>query len=372
MSSRFTILLRHLLNECSISVNFNTLLEAVLTEGVSLQDWETNARWGADENGKNAGPQEVTLEANDFVNMASPGVSISRSGYLFLPSGFAMSRSDGSKILKHISASIRMNGKVTFGTYPGYGVETDSFQAAYPALMFKHFTHEEKVAAEDQVGRGRIIFSMDGQPLSELLTMSAPREVADAPDESRSILDIFLNPGGRPKPEGGEIPEWLHELLGAVDQATKAGSVTQSLAKARGFEYNLVLTSPESDSVLVLSRDMARAAYIFKKQMYMEKGGEGPQPSDWDAVVNNKMKEFTLAYKRRPRGTKGENIPAPNLSDAPQPKLALRYWMAATENKWSVQQGYALRRDFNSNNIVQLMANGINYTAGIALADRVS
>ncbi|MEM3000591.1 MAG: hypothetical protein QXU32_00820 [Nitrososphaerales archaeon] len=359
--ARYVTLLQRLIEAVGLEATFNALLEAVF-HGLSLHDWETNPRWGTDETGKHVGASKFVLAASDFVATSAPGHSISKSDYLFLPTGLVISNSDGVRLLKHIAYLIKNDGKVVFDVYPGFGLETDIHKGAMPAIIYKHMTHEEQQLVDDQVGRGKIIFAMNGEPLSYWLGIDPPKTISDGD----TPLDVFVANATK----SDESREWLSDFIKIVEKATDDGKVTQNVSKVRGFEYNLVLSSKGGDSVLVISHNIAKAAYIFKKQMWIE-SDQGPVSSDWDVVVDTKMREFIARYRRRPRGTKGEDIPAPNLTDAVQPRLALRYWMEETERRWGVQQGFALRRDYHLKNIADLIDSGINYSTAEMLADRI-
>jgi hypothetical protein len=355
--------IKSVLHESGEEPSFDILLEAVLVEGY-VKDWDTSDKWAVDENGKHIGSRDVTIDSNNFENVSSPGASISRNGYIFLPVPFAIGDNDGKRILRHIAGIVKDKGSVTVSVYPGYGVESESGSGTYPAKMYKQLPAETKTTIGDQIGNGMIIHAIDGEPITNWLDIPPPIDV----DETRlSPLDVFLGRTGRTM----DVPKWLEELVQAIDIATRDGKVKADLArKVRGFESSLVLSTPNGDAVLVIAKEAQNAAYVFKKRMWIESDeGTKPVDSDWDVIVSKKMKDFIARFKRRPRGTKKEDIPAPQLEAKRQPRLALRDWMHKTEKEWGIEQGYVLRRDFNKAHIIDLMNNGISYMSGLALAD---
>lgn len=335
--------IRNVLTECNKNTSFNTLLEAVLTESyIKLSDFETNPSWRVDHTGAPTDPKQVTLTPSDFVNITTPGASISRSGYIFLPMKFAMTPMDGAVVMSHLN-SLLQKGDVTITGYPGFGIEEGEWQGAYAARFYKTFAHEPKLMVEDQLGRGLVVAAINGEPLSRWVVKPAPIAVGE-------------------KPWGpGEIPDWLGDLAVVVDEAIRDKKVNAERSRIEGFEGDLVLSTPQGDSILLISKDPAKAAYILRKKI---------AGTDWDSWVTAKMKELYSKFRRKPAGSKKEDLPAPNLKDKRRPKLSLRDILT------EVDGGYALRRAIGHgqdqhmrDELKRLVDNGINYADGRALAD---
>jgi hypothetical protein len=336
--------IRSILTEWYKKDSFYVLLEAVLTESyIKLNDFETSPNFRVDHTGIHTEPKQVSLAATDFVSLINPGSSISRSGYLFLPMKFAMSPIDGATVIAHISALVR-SGEVTVTGYPGFGIDDGEWQGAYPARFYKTFGFEAKQQVEDQLGTGLVIAAINGEPLSRWLTRPAHITATNG-----SIW-------GK-----GEVPEWLEDVAVVVDEAVRNGKVNAERSRIEGFEGDLVLSSSQGDSILLISKDPAKAAYILRKKI---------AGTDWDVWITTKMKELYSKYRRKPIGTKKENALAPNLDTKRRPKLSLRDILI------EVDGGYALRRaiGFRQNQqmrdeLKKLINNGVNYADGRALAD---
>lgn len=338
--------LRSILTEWHKKESFNVLLEAVLTESyIKLNDFENNPNFKVDHTGALTEPKQVQLTPTDFVNLANPGSSISRSGYYFLPMKFAMSTIDGAAIIAHINALLQQGQAVTLTGTPGFGIDEGEWQGAYPARFYKTFGFEAKQMVEDQLGRGLVITAINGEPLSRWLARPAPI----APTSGGSIW-------GK-----GEIPEWLEDVAVIVDDAVRNGKVNAERSRIEGFEGDLVLSTPQGDSVLVISKDPAKAAYVLRKKI---------DGTDWDVWITAKMKELYAKYRRKPAGTKKENIPAPNLNDKRRPKLSLRDLLTGVDGGYALRRAIGFKQDQHMRDeLKKLIGSGINYADGRALAD---
>jgi len=335
--------LRSILTEWHKQDSFNVLLEAVLTESyIKLNDFETSPNFRVDHTGTPTEPKQVPLTAADFVNLNSPGSSISRSGYLFLPMKFAMSPMDGAAIVSHLAALLQ-NGDVTITGFPGFGIDEGEWQGAYPARFYKTFGFEAKQMVEDQLGKGLIIAAINGEPLSRWLSKPAP-------------IEAGAGVWGK-----GEIPDWLGDLAVIVDEALRNNKVNAERSRIEGFEGDLVLSSHQGDSILLISKDPAKAAYILRKKI---------AGTDWDVWITAKMKELYSKYRRKTAGTKKEDLPAPKLDDKRRPKLSLRDLLAEVDGGYALRRAIGFKQDQRMREeLKKLIDNGVNYADGQALAD---
>jgi hypothetical protein len=343
--------IKRILAELHNKESFITLLEAVLSEGiVRLHDWETDPKFKYDHEGNPAEYKEATITAEDFVNNARPGQSISKSQYIFTPVDFALTPGDGAKMVAHIAALIKQNGSVTVTTLPGFGIEEDR---AYAARWYKTFTHEAKTLVQSQLGQGLVLTAINGESLSRWLVKPSPFDTSDPETVSKHW-------------KGGKVPDWLADLASEIDEAVQAGRVNvERITKIEGFNGDLALSTPKGDAVLLVSKDPSRAAYIVRKKI---------DNTDWDMWMYNKMKELYQTYRRKPAGTKKEDLPNLNLKDKRQPKLSARDELS------KLGAGYALRRAIGhkspqgSNQQMReemklLINNGVNFEEGRHLAD---
>lgn len=361
--------------------DFDLLLEAVIGEArqwADLKDWASNSnKWGVDENGRHTGSRDFTLDSSDLARTAVGGASISKGQYVFLPMTFAMTPDQGEEVFKHMIHDIKAKGSVRVSTWPGYGVEGEG---AYPAAVVAKLPAEARSMMQDQVGQGGIIYAVDGVPLADYLVKSIALP-GEAGDDEWKRFKRWVNPEGAEDagPRGGRadyIPQWLMKLSGEIEAAIKTGKVKAEIARIKGFEGELILSTLNGDAVMVVSKLYARAAYIFRKKMDINGA-----TTDYDVAISAKMNEFTKEFQRKPRGEKMrtdltiDDIAAmkqkargalERSSDQPAkrpPRFALRDWIAETDN------GYVLRRDVRAEDIRRLMENGLSFEAGRALAE---
>jgi hypothetical protein len=361
--------------------DFDLLLEAVIDEArqwADLKDWESNSsKWGVDENGRHAGSRDFTLDSSDLARTAVGGSSISKGQYVFLPMTFAMSPGEGEEAFKRMMYDIKAKGSVRVSTWPGYGVEGEG---AYPAAVVAKLPAEARSMMQDQIGQGGIIYAVDGVPLSDYLvkSMALPGEEGD---DEWSRFKKWVNPGGAEDagPRGGKsdyIPPWLMKLSGEIEAAIKTGKVKAEIARIKGFEGELILSTLSGDAAMVVSKLYARAAYIFRKKMDINGAS-----TDYDVAVSAKMSEFTKEFQRKPRGEKMRtDLTIDDImvmkqrakgalersADQPAkrpPRFMLRDWIAETDN------GYVLRRDVRAEDIRRLLEHGLNFEDGRALAE---
>jgi len=353
-----------------VGSKFKPLLEAVLNESY-ISDWESNSKWGIDENGKHIGSKDITIDVADYVNATLPGSSISKSGYVFLPMTFALSRSAGNVVLKHISSAIRSDGKVILSAYPGYGVDIDEYKGAYPASMVSKLPADAKREVEDQLGNGWIIYAVNGEMLSDLVKIPAGMAKFDTKEAHDNPLQTFLNSLlSKTKTTDVDAPEWLIEILQEIVKVAANNPNIKAYISGihpRGFEDSLILSSESGDSVLVLTQEYSKAAYVFKKKIWMEQAGDLLEDK-WDNIVDIKMKEFQKKYRGKV-GIHGD-IPEPDPSVNVMPKLALRKWLQQMETDYNIEQGYVLRRDYRKDSMINLVNSGVNYQDGLRMADR--
>lgn len=375
---------------------FSVIVEMMLneeTQWLNLKDWETNQqRWGKDDQDRFIGSKDVVLPYEDVEKTVVPGASISKSKNIFLPLHFAIPKEEATEIMRRILAFSKQKGSVTVSVWPAYGVEGMS---AYPAQVVKALPADERTMAQ-QTGLGGAIWAIDGQPISRMMTMPMP---IGAEGEKLTERDKFLTWAGISDPElgdvggqggqwgkdqGGPPPEWLMKLAKVIDEVIRSGEVKVESSRMKGFQGEIIFSTPHGDSVLLLSKERSRAGYVFKKKMDLD-----GVPADYDVTVSKKMQEFQTSYSRKPRGVKrtGETEPMPqdyaSMKDAikkakdqmkksgeqieagekRQPRLMLRDWLKQTEN------GYSLRRDFRAEDILRLLRGGVNYVDGLRLAD---
>ena len=360
--------------------DFDMLLEAVIDEAkqwADLKDWETNgSKWGIDENGRHVGSRDFTLDAGDLARTAVGGASVSKAHYVFLPMTFAMSPSDGEEVFKRIMVDVRTKGSVRVSTWPGYGVEGEG---AYPAQVVSKLPAEARSMMEDQFGQGGIIYAVDGVPLSNYAVKALALPGGEGDDESTRFRRWLYPEGGDEGTRGGRenyVPPWLMKLSGEIESAVKTGKVKAEISRVKGFEGELILSTPAGDAILMISKQYARAAYVFRKRMTIE-----GHPTDYDVAVSTKMNEFTKDFKRRAPGqkmrtdmtiddimklkqqAKGQLERAGQVEQKRPPRFALRDWLTETDN------GYVLRRDVRAEDIRRLLEHGLNFEDGRALAE---
>ncbi len=376
---------------------FTVVVEMMLNEEaqwLNLKDWETNQqRWGKDDQNRMVGSRELSLPYEDIEKTVAPGASISKTKNIFLPLHFAIPKEEAVEVMKRILAYAKQNGSVTVSTWPAYGVEGVS---AYPAQVVKSLPADDRNLAT-QTGLGGAIYAIDGQPLSRVMTMPTPIGSDDekidevgkfhkwagiTTDAEGNIIGGGEGRGGRGAE--GPAPEWLVKLSSVIDGVIRSGEVKVELSRMKGFQGEIIFSTPHGDSVLLLSRERSKAAYVFKKKMDLD-----GVPTDYDVATSKKMTEFQTTYSRKPRGVKktGETEPVPQDvegikaavkkakdqmkrageqsvgDDKRQPRLMLRDWLKETDN------GYALRRDVRAEDILRLLKSGINYVDGLRLAD---
>lgn len=339
MASNYIQLARSVMGNPS----FHVILEAVLADSmISLTDWENNStKYNKDETEKSKSLGDVQLDANDFVNTHKSGDSISRSKYLFLPTTFALNPADGVHILTHISELIKNDGHITVSVRPGFGVEDE--QTAYPAGWYKNFTADSRHLVTDQLGSGSIIYAINGIPLSQWLKKTASANVP-----------ITATPK----------TEWLTKIVKSINDAQSDIRVKSEKTRIPGFsdlesDYR-ILSTTTGDSILLISPNDKNAAYILKKKMLYN-----GVATDYDSAAYELMSKFIADWRRKPRGTKKENIPVPNLEEKRKPRLRFRDWL---DNENNIN-GYALRRDYHTDSIENLVKGGINYADGKKLKD---
>ena len=310
------------------------LLEAIGSISIPLTSLETDKKF------QDAPPQDVQI--TDF-KLARPGESISASKDIYLPD-FAFKDEDEYKaVLAHIKYAIDEKGSVSLTTLPGFSVGDGTLPSA--AAVVQHLSAEQRTFASQQEGGG-IVIALDGVPLSKLLEKPVPVTLAD-------VLGT-MGKGG--KKDDGSGPAWLTTLSAAIDERLKGKKVDfNTLSRTPGFIGDLVISTREGDSVLIVSKGAARAAYVMKKKYTYPDGST----TDWDVALNTLMSEFATKFRResRPRRTSKENIPAPNLETVRYPKLRLRDNLKETGN------GYALRRDYHVDDIVDIVDDGVNYAS---------
>lgn len=374
---------------------FSVIVEMMLneeTQWLDLKDWETNQqRWGKDDQDRMIGSKDFALPYEDIEKTVVPGASISKTKNIFLPLPFSIPKEEAVEIMRRILAFAKQNGSVTVSTWPAYGVEGTS---AYPAQVVKKLPADDRSVAQ-QVGLGGAIYAIDGHPISRVMTMPMPIGTDDEKLSARSKIDIWANvttdesgniisAGGRGRGDEGPPPDWLIKLISAIDSVIRSGEVKVELSRMKGFQREIIFSTDHGDSVLVLSKERSKAAYLFRKKMDLN-----GTPTDYDVAVSQMMTEFQRSYKRRPRGVKrtGETDPVPqnpneiiaaarraqdqlrrageqqDAGPTRQPKLLLRDWLKKTNN------GYALRRDFRAEDILKLLSGGINYEDGRRVAD---
>lgn len=360
---------------------FDMLIEAVIGEmrqWADIKDWQTNgAKWGVDENGQKVGSKDFTLSASDLAPTAVGGASISKAHYIFLPMTFALNPADGETAFKRIMNDVRANGSVRVSTWPGYGVEGEG---AYPAMVISKLPAETRSMVEDQIGQGGIIYAVDGVPLSDYLVKAIALPGGEGDDESQRFK-AWVNPGG--DSEGGRgsrsdyAPPWLMKLSGEIEGAIKAGKVKAEISRIKGFEGELILSTPAGDAVLLISKQYAKAAYIFRKKVDID-----GNPTDYDVAISAKMVEFMREFKRKPRGEKmrtdlslddiealrrqarGAQDRAEAQPEGKRPpRFKLRDWLTETDN------GYVLRRDVRAEDLRRLINGGLNFEDGRIFAE---
>jgi hypothetical protein len=338
------------------NLNFNTLLESVLTEAiVDIDVLESDSKYHVDENNINK-HTNIKLDKSDFVLFTNPGTSISRSRYIFSPMPFSLNLNDGAYIVKYIKEKLETQESVDLEVIPGYGVDGENI---YPANTIKVLTHEERVLIQDQLGKGHIIIGIDGQKISSILK---DRVVAQTPETDREPRD-------RRRREW-VLPKWLESLNSIVSEMKTSGNLRIDPSRIKGFEYEWVYSTNNGDAVMLLGEGTDRAAYIVKKKVVVEptkktdeQGSGNMIVMDYDAYMNDRMVRFTQTYNRRQAGTTKDDIPMPNLEIRRVPKLAMRDELEKFDN------GFALRRDFRVEDIRRILENGINYQFARQIAD---
>lgn len=358
------------------------LIESVIGEGrqwADLKDWEFNgSKWGVDENGRHIGSKEFTLDANDLVRTAVGGSSISKRNYVFLPMSFAMDPDTGEAVFKHIMSDVRSKGSVKVSCWPGYGVDDDG---AYPALVLSKLPAETRSLVQEQIGQGGIIYAVDGVPLSQYAVQGISLPGAEGDSESTRFRR-WVNPGGgeegvRGGRDGGPVPEWLLKLSNEIDAAIRGGTIKAEISRIKGFEGELILSTPQGDAVMIVSKQYGKAAYVLRKKMNID----GNQV-DYDIAISGKMTEIAKDFHRKPRGEKlGIDTDMDDLgalkrrakgqmdreAEKPAhkrpPRFVLRDWLTDTDN------GYALYRDVRAEDIRRLVTGGLSFEAGRGLAE---
>lgn len=357
------------------------LIESVIGEGrqwADLKDWETNgSKWGVDENGRHIGSREFTIDASDLVPTAVGGSSISKKNYVFLPMSFAMDPDTGEAVFKHIMSDVRTKGSVRVSCWPGYGVDEDS---AYPALVLSKLPAETKSLVQEQIGQGGIIYAVEGVPLSQYAVQGISLPGAEGDSESMRFRR-WVNPGGeegtRGGRDGGPAPEWLLKLSGEIDAAIRENKIKAEISRIKGFEGELILSTPQGDAIMLVSKQYGKAAYVLRKKMHID-GNE----VDYDIAISGKMTEIAKDYHRKPRGEKlGLDTDLGDLGALKRrakgqmdregekpaqkrpPRFVLRDWLTETDN------GYALYRDVRAEDIRRLILNGLNFEDGKKLAE---
>lgn len=360
---------------------FDMLIETVIGEmrqWTDIKDWENNgAKWGVDENGKHVGSRDFILDSGDLAKTAVGGASISRANYLFLPMTFALNPTDGEEAFKRIMYDVKTKGSVKVSTWPGYGVEGEG---AYPAMVISKLPAETRSMVQEQFGQGGIVYAVDGIPLSQYMVKALQLPGGEGDDESARFR-TWVNPGG--EGEGGRgsrseyTPPWLLKLSGEIEGAIKAGKVKAEISRIKGFEGELILSTPAGDAVLLISKQYAKAAYIFRKKVDLE-----GNPTDYDVAISTKMVEFMKEFKRKPRGEKMrtdlglddiaalrqqargalERAEAQPEGKRP-PRFKLRDWLTETDN------GYILRRDVRAEDLRRLINGGLNFEDGRIYAE---
>lgn len=309
------------------------LLEAIGSISVPQTSLETDNKF------RDAPPQDVQI--TDF-KLARSGESISASKDIYLPD-FALSADEYNDILAHIKYANDEKGSITLTTLPGFSIGNGALPSA--AAVLKNLPAEDRESSSQQEGGG-IVIALDGVPLSKLLEKPVPV----------TLTDVLGTMGKGGKKDDGSGPAWLTTLSAAIDERLKGKKVDfNTLTRTPGFMGDLVISTREGDSVLIVSKGTARAAYIMKKKYAYPDGNT----TDWDVALNTLMTEFATKFRResRPRRTSKENIPAPNLETVRYPKLRLRDNLKETGN------GYALRRDYHVDDIVDIVDDGVNYVS---------
>lgn len=370
---------------------FSVVVEMMLNEDaqyIKLSDWETNQqKFNRDDQNKPTG-REIELPYTDIVKTIVPGQSISQTKNIFLPVPFALSKEQGEILLRQILSMAKKNGSVKLSLWPAYGIDSER---AVPAAQLSVLTGDEKSMAM-QTGIGGAIYAVDGAPISRILV--APMAIG-ADDENLTSYAKWTKWANINTDESGNVtfgkdegppPDWLLKLHRVIDSTIKDPNFQIESARMKGFEGDIIFSTPHGDSVLVLSKGRSRAGYLFKKKVNLD-----GTKTDYDVAVSKKMEEFQASFKRKPRGVRdtGEGNPTPggddleafkalrkkskeelkrnraqlDAGDKRQPKLLLRDWLKQTEN------GYALRRDFRAEDIKRLLSGGINYIDGLRLAD---
>jgi hypothetical protein len=200
-------------------------------------------------------------------------------------------------------------------------------------------------------------------------------------DDESKRFKAWVNPGG--EDEGGRgsradyAPPWLLKLSGEIEGAIKTGKVKAEISRIKGFEGELILSTPAGDAVLLISKQYAKAAYIFRKKVNL-----GGTSTDYDVAISSKMVEFMKDFKRKPRGEKmrtdmtlddiaalkqqarGAMDRAEASSEGKRPpRFQLRDWLTETDN------GYVLRRDVRAEDLRRLVSGGLNFEDGRVLAE---
>lgn len=360
---------------------FDILVEAAIgsRQWVDLKDWESNqSKWAVDENGRHNN-RDYTIDANDLVRTAVGGASISKSKYVFLPMTFALGPQEGEEVVKRLITDIKSKGSVRVSTWPGYGVEGES---AYPAMVVAKLPAEERSMMEDQFGHGGVICAVDGVPLSQYMVKAIELPGGEGESEAdrfRRWVGVSAGGEGGWRGESGPVPEWLIKMSSEIDAAIRAQTIKAEIARIKGFEGELILSTPHGDAVMLVSKQYGKAAYVFRKKMNLN----GAQV-DYDVAISTKMTELMKDFKRKPRGQKTGLDPDIDLGDIdalkrrakgqldraagqPEykrpPRFVLRDWLEETDN------GYALYRDVRAEDIRRLMTNGINFEDGRTFAE---
>ena len=310
-------------------------MEAWARGSISLTDWESDKnKYGVNITGRPDEGADVIINKGNFDPTAAIDKSVIKGDHVFMPGPMIIDKKkDRLKLLEYVKQQVE-KGDVKASCWPGFAFYGNTF----PANMWNMFSREEQQAATKFSGfDGKIIYALDGQPLSRILTSG-----------------ITVTDTG-----GEELPDWLSAIHGYVWEKIKAGEVEMRRIASgaehvvAGFPGFLALLTPVGDSVLLLSYEHAKAAYVVKKGVKMEDGSE----TDWDTAIDHIMRTLRAEYQMARKEDPGIGQTAPR-----QPKLQLSDWLYSTGN------GYRMRRDFNVERIKTIIDQGINYADALDTA----
>lgn len=368
------------------------LLEALLNEQIELGDWETSDRWSKDAEGGSA-DRKIETTYEKISPTVTPGESVIRGTAAFLPT-LSLTVDQIRHALAYMLTQAKKQGMVNLSLHPG---EATGRQGSIPAQFIKpgalpaEDLHEIE-QSRTHYGPGGIIYAVNDMPLSQVLR--SPVDVTERAKvfghEEGDVIGVLFDPHKK-----RQLPEWLLRIEEYIRDIVASGKVNAETAGIPGFADYIMLHTHEGNAILLIAtKKVGDAAYVFKKVMTVEKAGR-TEEVPWHQAIGDKMNEFVKEYKgeRRQRRRPTEE-PGAELETGPaavrqaqaamrrageemragrgaaaaggrQPRLRLRDWLRETDN------GYALRRDFREADIKRIIDAGITYESGIRIAESV-